>query len=191
MTDDDEPANPLAGARVTAQIFDNTFEDKADKLTVYSDTTANSDGSYAMYLAPQTTYCIVAYKPNADLLSPAYGPACETVTPEINSHDIIDFVLTGADAGNLLVPIVPADNVVNLSARNESTCGPGICDMIEVWGKTFEATSTPYTVTIGLPELIADTYDMVVFTDSDTQSEDANPTAYTETVIGPFDFTTP
>jgi hypothetical protein len=195
VTDDATPeANPLAGATVTAQTFDNTLEDKADKLTVYSSTTANPDGSYAMYLPPGTTYCIVAYKPNSGLEegSPeanAYGPMCETVTPDINSHDIIDFVLSGSPAGNVLVPVVPADNDVNLSARNESTCGPAICDVIQVWGATIPATSTPYTVTMGLPELAADMYDVVVFTDSDTQSEDANPTAYTETVIGPFEFT--
>jgi hypothetical protein len=194
VTDDDETdPSPLPGAMVTAQTY-AASGDESEWVTVHSRATADGNGYYAMYLAPDITYCIVAYRPNADLQSPAYGPDCQTVTPDINSHDFRDFELASSEAdlgaGDLLAPIVPAGNKVIVSARNENTCGPGICDVIEVWGDdSFAATSTPYTVTIGLPELtFPDQYRVVVFTDSDTQTEDANPTAYTETLIGPFSF---
>jgi hypothetical protein len=181
----DDATNPLEQATVTAQIYD------AVELTVYSYSTAitESDGSYAMYLAPGE-YCIVAYKPNADLLSPAYGPACQTVTPVMNGNDIVDFVLTGMGAGNVLAPIIPDTNDVTLSVRNDgpSPCATtGICDQIEVYGETVDAESGAYTATIGLPG--GDTYDVVVSDGTETQTEDATVTAYTETIIGPFDFT--
>jgi hypothetical protein len=124
----------------------------------------------------------VAYRPNADLQSPAYGPDCQWV----GSGNSIDFELTSSEAGNLLAPIVPVGNGVTVSARNGG-CDTVTCEHIEVWGDTFAATSDPYTVTIGLPAGVE--YHVVVFTDSDTQTEDENPTAQTETILGPFDFT--
>ncbi len=191
VTDDNgETPNPLEGALVTAQTFDEAG-DEASWVTVHSTTTAGADGSYAMYLSPGN-YCIVAYQPNQGLgeAFPAYGPDCQAFTSVVNGWEILDFALGGSDAGNLLAPIVPADNEVNLSVRTESTCDPGTCDQIEVWGDTVPAQSDPYTVTIGLPVLLTgDTYRVVVSTASDTNTEDANPTAYTETIIGPFDFT--
>ena len=178
----------LENARVTAQSFDGGSVDEADWVTIHSTTTTNADGSYAMYLPPGD-YCIVAYKPNQGLGEefPAYGPGCQAVTSEVNGWEVLDFALTGSDAGNLLAPIVPNTDDVKLSVRNESSCGT--CSQIEVWGDSVLAASGPYTVTIGLPELTGDTYRVVVSDGSGTQTEDANPTAYTETVIGPFDFT--
>jgi hypothetical protein len=186
VTDDNAELNPLPGALVTAQTYAESG-DEADWVTVHSTTTAGADGSYAMYLAPGN-YCIVAYKPNEGLgeAFPAYGPECQTATSVVNGWEVLDFALTGSDAGNLLAPIVPASNDVTVSVRNDG-CDVGTCDQIEVWGDTVFAASGPYTVTLGLPT--GDTYHVVVSDGSDTQTEDASPTAYTETIIGPFNFT--
>jgi hypothetical protein len=177
---------------VTAQTFD------AGELTVYSYSTAitNSDGSYAMYLAPDIEYCIVAYKPNEGLGEgfPAYGPECQTVIPAINGEHERNFVLAGSMAGNLLAPIVPDTEDVRLSVRDASPspCAPtGTCDEIEVYGETVPAEGGAYTATIGLPVLDVGTYDVVVSDGIDTYTEPANPTAYTETIIGPFEFPKP
>jgi hypothetical protein len=180
----------LENAIVTAQTYEQGG-DEGDDVTLYSKTTTGPDGTYAMYLEPNGTYCIVAYKPNEGLGVdfPAYGPECQTVTPTINGDDVLDFALVGSDAGNLLVSIaIPIGNEVTVSARNDG-CHAVTCDQIEVWGDTFTADSSPYTVTIGLPELSGDDYHVVVSDSSPTQTEDANPTAYTETIIGPFDMT--
>ncbi|MBW2172812.1 MAG: DUF4382 domain-containing protein, partial [Deltaproteobacteria bacterium] len=140
----------LENARVTAQTYAESG-DEAGWVTVHSETTTGADGKYAMYLEPNGTYCIVAYKPNEGLGVdfPAYGPECQTITPTINGNVPLNFALVGSDAGNLLAPIVPNDNEVNLSVRNDG-CDVLTCDQIEVWGDTVPAQSGPYTVTIGL-----------------------------------------
>jgi hypothetical protein len=176
----DDATGPLVGAMVTAQTYDESG-DEAEWITVHSRATTDGDGYYAMYLDPDIDYCIVAYRPNADLQSPAYGPDCQWVGDGDGNIE-----LTSSEAGNLLAPIVPAGKGVTVSARNGG-CDTVTCEHIEVWGKTFAATSDPYTVTIGLPAGVE--YNVVVFTDSDTQTDDENPTAQTETIIGPFDFT--
>jgi hypothetical protein len=151
-----------------------------------------------MYLAPDIEYCIVAYKPNEGLGEefPAYGPGCQTVTNvEVNSYDnIVNFVLSGSDAGNLLAPIVPDTSDVRLSVRDASPipCSDsGTCDQVEVYGETVPAEGGAYTATIGLPVLSDDNYEVVVSDGIDTYTEPANPIAYTETIIGPFAFPKP
>ncbi|MBW1744750.1 MAG: DUF4382 domain-containing protein, partial [Deltaproteobacteria bacterium] len=151
----------LENARVTAQTCDEIGDEK-DWVTVHSFTTTGADGKYAMYLPPGN-YCIVAYKPNEGLgeLFPAYGPDCWLFSAQVNDWVTHDFPLVGSDAGHLLAPIVPNDNEVNLSVRNDG-CDTETCDQIEVWGDTAPAESGPYTVTIGLPELDVGTYRVVV-----------------------------
>lgn len=177
----------LENVRVTAQTFVNAGDEK-DRVTVHSSTTTGADGKYAMYLPPGN-YCIVAYKPNEGLGPefPAYGPDCWLFNAQVNAWVAHNFALVASDAGNLLAPIVPNDNEVNLSVRNGG-CDALTCDQIEVWGDIVPAQADPYTLTMGLPVLSGANYRVVVSTASATQTEDANPTAYTETIIGPFNF---
>ena len=192
VTDDNtETRSPLEGVRVSAQTCDE-IGDEADWVTVQSSTSTDADGMYAMYLPPGD-YCIVAYKPNQELGEgfPAYGPDCWLFNAQVNDWVTHDFVLAGSDAGSLIADIVPAENEVTLSVRNEG-CDLGTCAQIEVWGETIAAESDPYTRAIGLPVLPLGSYRVVVSTASETQTADANPTAYTETTISPsFIFSSP
>jgi hypothetical protein len=142
-----------------------------------------------MYLPPGN-YCIVAYKPNQGLGEefPAYGPDCWLYTAQVNDWVTHNFALQGSAAGNLIADIVPAGNEVTLSVRRDG-CDTETCDQIEVWGETVAAESDPYTRAIGLP---VGSYRVVAFTDSETQTANANPVAYTETTIIPsFIFSPP
>jgi hypothetical protein len=192
VTDDSaETPTPLEGVRVTAQTFDDTG-DEADWVTVQSSTSTGADGKYAMYLPPGD-YCIVAYKPNQGLgeAFPAYGPDCWLFSAQVNDWVTHNFALPGSDAGNLIADIGPAGNEVTLSVRNDG-CDIGTCDQIEIWGQTVATETDPYTRAIGLPVLPAGSYRVVAFTDSETQTANANPAAYTETTISPsFVFSPP
>lgn len=193
VTDDDaETPAPLEGVRVTAQTFDNTG-DEADWVTVQSSTSTDVDGKYAMYLPPGD-YCIVAYKPNQELgeAFPAYGPGCWRFSAQVNDWVTHNFALPGSVSGNLIADIVPAGNEVTLSVRNDG-CDTETCGQIEIWGQTVAAETDPYQRAIGLPVLpVGEDYRVVAFTESETRTANANPTAYTETTITPsFVFSPP
>jgi len=180
---DDDSADPIEGARVTAQT-------DGGSLTVAGTLTAELTGSYTMYVAPGT-YCVVAYKPPPDPegqpFAQAYGPGCAS-TGALTWYDTFphDFVLTPTDTGHVIGNVQVGDQDVTLSFR--TACGSAPCDVIEVWPLSVAAEAVPYThtYTVGLPP---GDYQVVGFTDTATKTVPAVVTALTETTGINFDFT--
>jgi hypothetical protein len=181
---DDDLANPIEGARVTAQT-------DGGSLTVAGTLTAELTGSYRMYVGPGT-YCVVAYQPPPDPVgqpyATAYGPGCVS-TGALTWYDIFshDFVLAPNDTGRVIGNVPVDDEDVTLSFR--TACGSAPCDLIEVWPLSIAAEAAPYiyTYTVGLPP---GTYNVAAFTATDVATPVvAVVTALTDTTGVNIDFT--
>jgi hypothetical protein len=190
--------SPIGGARVTAQTYNASAADEKDKVVIESATPTVASGEdighYTMYVAAGT-YCFVAYAyvPNpTGNYGVAYGPGCELRGPFALGGDYTgeDLDLTGHDTGNVTGTVKTGGNDVTLSFRTEG-CVPATCEQIEVLSLTVPAVPDPYTpvdYTVGLPE---GKYDVVAFTDCETEDTlVAYVTADTDTTPtgDPFEF---
>ena len=186
----DDAGGSLGGVLVTAQTYDGNADEK-ERVVVHS-STYSSDvsetlGQYAMHLSPGN-YCIVAYKGNeCGLNADVYGPVCRSIEVEMNGVYNLNFVNDGVDdfslhsvpAGNFKGDVVTGGNEVTLSFRQQGVCASG-CDWIEVASDRLADGTVSYCV--GLPKLPEkELYHVVAFTDSETQTVDANVVAYTDT----------
>ncbi len=185
----------LEGVRVSAQTYNDDLGDEKDWVTALPSATTDDDGYYAMHLPPGP-YCLVAYKGydpvDENDFGVVYGPDCRMIEALIDMwDDTQDFQLGIANTGNLIATIIPSagEEDVTLSFRQDG-CNAEICLQTEVWWETgtANANADSYTVTAGLPP---GSYDVVAFTEFETQKETAISIAagYTETVT--FDFFTP
>jgi hypothetical protein len=181
VRDDFSGAN-IEYVRVTAQTYDASVEEK-DGVTFHASDTTESDGYYAMHLPPGD-YCIVASPPYYEAVDEtdfgqAYGPACWEFHSEINKWVTHNFDLTLKDTGNLVANIEAAESPVNLSIRADG-CNAEICEQIEIWPASVDASPGTYTRTFGLPP---GSYHVVAFTDSFADAGNAEVISSTVTSV--------
>ena len=111
---------PIAGALVSAQVYDDSATDKKDEVLIKASTITDEEGGYRLIL-DAGTYNIVAYKDG-------YTPECTSVVLE-SETDITDedFTLTGADTGTISGDVTitsgEEDQSVDISIRQSSDCG--------------------------------------------------------------------
>lgn len=117
----------VAGALVTAQIFDSAAADVRDQVSVESGTVSDDTGLYALFLVP-SSYNIVAYKAG-------FAPSASPVTLAAGSTATLDFALVAATMGTVsgTVTISGADSetFATLSFRQGMTISGGL-QFIEV-----------------------------------------------------------
>ena len=113
VTDDEDPANPIEGVSVSAQVSDQGSA-RVVRTTLTDDGVGedgNLDevkGEYQLILSPETSFNIVAFSGAKVLVAPdpavekMYSPACSVVDVPIDDDvDDIDLTLEKSDFGNV------------------------------------------------------------------------------------------
>jgi hypothetical protein len=183
----DESGIGIEDVRVTAQTYDTGVAEKDGVIFHASDNTESS-GSYSMPLPPGD-YCIVAAPPyyeavNEDDFDYAYGWDCWVFNADVDQWASHDFELPVELTGNLVAEISTTENPVTFSIR-ASGCNAEICEWIEIWPATVDASPGDYTRTFGLPP---GSYHVVACTDSFVDAANAEVTSSTVTSV-PFALT--
>lgn len=142
-------SSPLAGALVSAQIYEPDALDPKDKVMVETSTTSTELGEYKLFLPPDT-YNIVAARDG-------YLPACQEVTAQFYEAVTADFTLEAATEFLEITVTVSGlttdEDSTLVSFRQTNDCGAGGV-MIEV--ASYPLGNGDYTIT-----LPAGTYDVV------------------------------
>ncbi len=154
----------LDNALVSAQIYDSTEADAADKVDIQTSTLSNETGNYALFLEPNL-YNVVAY-------AEGYLPYCTSVEALAETTLVRDFTLSEvATSGEIsgTVNIGPCGGEVDdsdarhvtLSFRQESSCGGSVGpQMIEVASiNVGNGGSYALTLPTGFYQVVASTYD--------------------------------
>lgn len=153
----------LAGALVTAQVFDSAAVDARDRVSVESGTVSDDAGSYALFLEP-SSYTIVAYKTG-------FAPSASAVTLVAGSTSTLDFALVaatmGAVSGTVTISGADSETFATLSFRQSMTIADSLQE-IEVMSLNVGSGGS---YAINLPD---GTYTVV--------SSSANQTTQTSTV---------
>jgi len=174
---DEDTSNPVPGAVVSAQVFDDGAADEADKVIVQTATVTDGDGAYSLFVAPGT-YNIVAY---AD----TYLPACANETT--NAGDSLvgtdlqlppSTELDGTVTGSVTIPGDGDEQYATISFRQTLSCGGG--------DATGEITSINVAESVGFSEqLPPGDYQVVVSSyQMTTYATDITITADTESPLG-------
>ncbi len=180
----DAAGNPLAGALVSAQIYDGDATGEMNQVEVFTstltaadnpDTPANEAGGYQMFLPP-AGYQIVAYKGDAGIEGILYGPSCDTIEAEFNAGYDVNFALDEKTAGGIAVQVTTgnADDMVTISVREASTCS--LDAQIEVASLSVIG-SGDFTIDVPGGAETSRTYTVVAKTDSAELSEQVDVSA--------------
>jgi uncharacterized protein DUF4382/carboxypeptidase family protein len=86
-------SSTLAGARISAQIFDSAAADPKDAVTIEAATVVDTNGVYKLFLKPGT-YNLVAYKEG-------FAPSFVKITTLPGETPVQDFSLTAATTGTV------------------------------------------------------------------------------------------
>ena len=118
----DDGIDPLAGALVSAQVYDPVATDARDEVSTESSTVTSENGAYVLYLAPGT-YNIVA-------VQAGYEPGCtETVATgfeEYTANFSLDLAAAlGTVAGTINGLVEPEEDFATLSFRKTQNCENG------------------------------------------------------------------
>ena len=104
VTDDSDPAKPLVGVSVSAQISDIDSA-RVVRTTLTDDGVDGDDniieedkGKYQLILSPDTSFNIVAFS-GAKVVDQMYIPACTKA--EVPVNDYVDLILEKSDFGNV------------------------------------------------------------------------------------------
>jgi hypothetical protein len=115
----DEEQNGLPGVLVSAQIFDPSSGDPKDEVVVQASTITDETGSYAIFLAPDTGYNLVASQDG-------YSPACAEITPLPHSSNTenlqLDTASTGTVSGDVAITDGSPEQHVTISFRQSVQC---------------------------------------------------------------------
>lgn len=117
----DDGSDPIAGALVSAQIYDPGAADPKDRVTVESSSVTDANGEYVLLLPPDT-YNLVA-------TMEGYIPACLEVEAQFFEEYITDFTLEPAAAAGTAAGLVSGltgnESFATLSFRQILDCGSG------------------------------------------------------------------
>ncbi|MFO7556325.1 MAG: DUF4382 domain-containing protein [Desulfobacterales bacterium] len=96
VTDNAEPALPVTGALVSAQISDG-YSASVVRSTLKSE---DEEGQYSLLLSPGQTYNMVVYS-DINVGGQMYSPACAEITVPLNGDLQQDFTLAKSDFGTI------------------------------------------------------------------------------------------
>ncbi len=158
--DNTDPAIPITGALVSAQISEGL------SATVVRSTLTSDEGQYSLLLSPGQTYNIVVYSSKkVDVGQKLYSPACAEITVPPDKDLEQNFTLVKSDFGTItgdvsVSGVIDPDDppIVYISFYTTLECGDN--DYIEVTSLSVspDTVSGIYTYTVDLP---AGEYDVV------------------------------
>ena len=143
----DDGVSSVAGATITAQIFDSLAPDLKDQVIVEGNATSQADGTYLMYLLPDT-YNVVATKDG-------FLPDCVVVAAEFyeayTANFSLDPVVESGTVSGTFSGVSGGDPSVTISIRQSN-----VCDTFEV-GSINVTNDIPYSIPLpfGSYELVA------------------------------------
>jgi hypothetical protein len=181
---DSSPVAHLSGVFVTAQVADPSSADAKDQVVIEGGTLSDSDGGYALFLAPGD-YNLVAVRDG-------YMPACTAVSLQPASQTTADFALTpvaengtGDLTGIVSIAGASADQAVTVDFRQEGICdGASTTTMITV-ASVNVANGGNFSVTLPVGE-----YQVVASTSGQTSQvlDNVTVTSGVTNDLGTFSF---
>ena len=144
----------LAGALISAQIFNPAATDPKDEVVIQAATVADALGAYRLFLAPGT-YNLVAYKEG-------FAPGAVKITTLAGETPTVDFALAPAAVGTVQGQTVISgandETFVTLSFRKDVTINGGI-EAVEMTSRNV-ANGGLYTVNLpeGDAEVVSSTF---------------------------------
>jgi len=137
----DDGAGPVAGASISAQIYDPGAADPKDHVIVEAATVSSETGGYTLFLVPDI-YNIVATKDG-------YLTACQEVEAQFFQEYVADFTLTAATEiitiSFNVSGLETEDDAALLSIRQTMDCGAGDA-AVEV--TSVNVTNGSYAITL-------------------------------------------
>ncbi len=117
----DDGTDPLAGALVSAQVYDPVATDAKDEVSTESSTVTSESGAYVLYLAPGT-YNIVAVQAGYE---PGCTEAVATGFEEYTADFSLDLAAALGTATGTINGLETDEDSATLSFRRTQNCGNG------------------------------------------------------------------